>query len=92
MGDALAIQARVKAGWKGGPPELEILAVEPLAESHPVRLELNPRSPVDRKELERRFGELVDSIDRHEARHLLDTVMEYVGRDAYFTEPMLRVS
>jgi 3'-5' exoribonuclease len=86
-GDAVAIRARVKAGWRGGAPELEILSVEPLPDDHPVRLELNPHAPVAREALEERFDGLADSIQRSEARRLLHLVIERVRRDRYFGAP-----
>lgn len=87
VGAAVAIHARGQAGWRGGAPELAVLSVERLPDDHPVRLEINPQSPVPRATLEERFDGLVASIRRPEARHLLRIVIERVGRERYFTAP-----
>lgn len=86
-GDAVDLRARVQAGWRGGAPELVILSVSKLPEDHPVRLELNPRSPVAFERLEERFEGLTATINRPEALHLLELVLEYVGREKFMTAP-----
>lgn len=86
-GDAVELHARVQAGWRGGAPELDILSVARLPENHPIRLELNPHSPISREVLEERFDGLVRSIRRPDARHLLEVVLDRVGRERFMTAP-----
>lgn len=88
-GDALEINARIRAGYRGGDPELEILSVTPLPDDHPVRLELNPVCPVPRGELRSRLDDLIHSIRRTEARRLIEVVLEseWVGYERFLTAP-----
>lgn len=92
VGAPVRIEAKVVEGWNGRPPELEIQTFSPLEANHPVVLELNPLSPVPRKELEQEFDELVASITRTDASVLLDVVMRYEidgvpVRERYFAAP-----
>jgi len=91
-GDAAQIHARIKPGYRGGEPELEILSVAPLPADHPVRLELNPLCPVPRDELRQRLDALLNALSRWEVRHLITVVLESedVGYDRYLSAPAAR--
>jgi len=92
-GDALHIHARVKTGFRGGEPELEILSATPLPPDHPVRLELNPVCSIPREELRMRLHDLMYSIRRGSARWLLKYVLESdaVGYERYLTAPAAKM-
>jgi 3'-5' exoribonuclease len=85
-GTPLLITGTVKTGYKGGAPELEISRVEALPAGHPVALELNPICPEPLERLEARFAALTASLSPT-ALTLLDTVLDYVGRRAFFHCP-----
>jgi 3'-5' exoribonuclease len=88
-GDAADIHARIKPGYRGGEPELEILSVAPLAPDHPVRLELNPLCPIPQEELRDRLKALLDRIERWDARYLAEIILESedVGYDRFLSAP-----
>lgn len=85
-GAALHVSARVKAGWRGGPPELEVHEVRALPESHPIRLELNPTSDVPLEILRERFMALGSSVSRATSYQLFEIMRESVG-ERFFTAP-----
>ena len=86
VGDPLHVEGRLTAGWRGGPPELQVTRVEPLAKPHPVQLEANPISPVPLGELQARFRHLLGFISAA-AETLVDVVLEHVGRERWWTAP-----
>jgi len=86
-GAPVYLSGEIVRGWQNGPPELRIDSFELLDGGDPITLELNPHSPIDREELEDRFGKHVNRISRWETRNLLTIVLNHVGRDRYFRSP-----
>lgn len=86
VGDPVHIEGRLTAGWRGGPPELQVTRVEALPTPHPVQLEVNPVSPVPLHELQARFHHLLGYLSEA-AKALVDVVLEHVGTERWWTAP-----
>ncbi len=86
VSDPVHAEGRLTAGWRGGPPELQVTRLEPLTKPHPVQLEVNPLCPVPLPELRARFRHLLGYISTAAAT-LVDVVLEHVGPERWWTAP-----
>lgn len=86
VGAPMHIEGRLTAGWRGGPPELQVTRLEPLTKPHPVQLEVNPLCPVPLPELRARFRHLLGYVSTAAAA-LIEVVLEHVGPERWWTAP-----
>lgn len=89
-GDPIELEGHFEAGRNGYGPSLKITGIERLPDDHPITRELLEPNPLGRTELETRLAVYRSSIDRPEARRLLDLVLEHVGETYYESTAAVR--
>jgi 3'-5' exoribonuclease len=90
VGAPVHVSGSLKAGWKGGPPELVVGRVEPLPRPHEIELEMNPICPVPLPDLRERFAHLLAHMSPA-GEAFVRVVLEDVGEDDWWTAPAARV-
>ena len=80
------VEGRIKEGWNGRAPELDVRVVRALPAGHAVALELNPICPVPQHILAARLDGLLGLL-RPGARALFDAVVDYVGAQTWWSAP-----
>ena len=86
LGQPVHVVAKVKPGYKGGPPELHVTQIEPLRSDHPVALELNPICPVPLHDLKERRLHLLSCLTA-KGLVLHEVVLEQVGPERWLNCP-----
>lgn len=67
--------------------QLDVQAVVRLGHDHPVRLHMNPVSPVPVEEIRARFDAMYERISHPGYCAFVDFVLDEIGRDLYFEAP-----
>ena len=86
-GDAVYVSGTADEAYRNeGRRELKVDRVSKLAEDHPIRLEINPESPVPEAELRRRYDEMRSSL-RYSSIEILDAILHGDTERAYWEAP-----
>lgn len=85
VGSGVEVRAQVKAGYNGGPPELNVTRMIRLESGHPVELEMHPRSAMPLAKLMERYERLCSCLTPWMLALVRAVVDSTDG--AYFTAP-----